>query len=557
MASGQDTAPAAVGDTDLWDRPPAREKLRRLVTSRALLPWVAGIGAFLIASGVLAWAQHDSPQLRIDATFSKTACCSWQVWVNDSNPSNLTILPMQWGEPATYAVPVYRSSISHLAIPVGTQPGGSVVIRGISLTRGNHVVGRVSRAQLWAATTYHATKLNRPDGIEVRGTGVYPGIDLTQVSMDTHESTLRLVLSRSVSQRLPSFVALLLLVTLFTAAFATRGRAYLGLPLGVAATIVAVRGMPWLSWRHSFHDDVSRAVGYASYVGLWKDRERFIVDGAVVVAFLVPVAIAVARRVERGSSSVTAVDEPVDKAVTDVPRSVAVVLVGTPIVAAGLVGMPNLRALIGPPPQFVPSWDSNNFIFWQYLVQKTNLEPIKDFFWPYGFQWLSDEAAPWGPLSSYFAFLSLWVFLVVGAYFALSRFLTGWILIRRYALVAAFILTALLTTDVPFTTRYVGPLGVLLLYVGIDRRSNFWAARRVFFALALLELTLFEVAQTLYILPPIAFLLLVELAGEVRRTRDGIGRWALQAGVDPRHTPAPCDDRAHELRDAPRNLCVL
>ncbi len=502
--------------------------MRRLVSARALLPLVVALVVFGAGCGILAWARHDPPRLQIDATFSADACCSWQVWVNDSNPGNLTILPMQWGTEATYTVPVYRSHIGHLSIPVGTQPGGRVLINGIRLTRGSRVVGRVTLAQLQAATTYHATKRDLSDGIEVRGTDVYPAIDLQQISLDTHESALRLMLVRAVTQRLPSFVAILLLATLLTTVLAVRGRGSLGLPLGIAATLVAVRGLPWLSWRLDFQDDVSHAVGYASYVGIWKGRERFIVDAAVAAALAVPVAVALVGRLRR--VQVAAVEEePVDAGSRPVPRWLPPALVTAPVVVAALAGMPNLRALIGPPPQLVPSWDANNFIFWQYLVQKTNLEPIKDFFWPYGFQWLFDEPAPWGPVASYLWFLSFWAFLALGAYVALSRFLSGWTLVRRYVLVAGFFVTALLSTDAPFTTRYVGPLGLVLLYVGIDPRDRLRSPKRLAFAVAALSLTLFEVAQTLYALAPIGFLLLVELATEVRRTRADIGRWAARA----------------------------
>jgi hypothetical protein len=175
----------------------------------------------------------------------------------------------------------------------------------------------------------------------------------------------------------------------------------------------------------------------------------------------------------------------------------------------------------------VPSWDGNNLLFWRYLIQTTALEPVRDFYWLYGFQWVFSNPVPWGLLAFYGWFLTFWAFLALGTYVSLARFFSGPSLIGRYAVLTAFWLTGFVTADVPFATRYVAPLGVVLLYAGIDGvRDGLTSWKRIVFVVALFELSLFELAQTAYALVPILFLAGAEFATSSARVR-GIRRtWA-------------------------------
>ena len=150
-------------------------------------------------------------------------------------------------------------------------------------------------------------------------------------------------------------------------------------------------------------------------------------------------------------------------------RAVSGLLVAVPVIVVALLAAPNLRLYIGPAPQYAPSFDANNFLFSEYLVQTTHLEPVKDFFWLYGFQWLFDKAPPWGLLISYGWSLLLWAFLALGTYLSLSRFFSGRSLLARYLVLCGFWLSAALTPDLPFTTRYIASLGTVLMFAGIDR----------------------------------------------------------------------------------------
>ena len=86
-----------------------------------------------------------------------------------------------------------------------------------------------------------------------------------------------------------------------------------------------------------------------------------------------------------------------------------------PIVTAGPVGRARREARPEPPrPPYSPHFDSNNFLFWKYLIRRTDLEPMADFFWPYGFQWLFQESLPWSELASYGSLRHFWAWLVLG-----------------------------------------------------------------------------------------------------------------------------------------------
>jgi hypothetical protein len=112
----------------------------------------------------------------------------------------------------------------------------------------------------------------------------------------------------------------------------------------------------------------------------------------------------------------------------------------------------------------------------------------------------------------------------------LARFFTGAAFLRRYLLVTAFWLTVVLSGELVFTTRYIAPVAVLLLFAGIDARDPILSGRRLLFAFAFFELTLFEIAQAVYAVVGILFLASVEFALQVRKTRPDIIRWAAQTG---------------------------
>ena len=273
----------------------------------------------------------------------------------------------------------------------------------IWVTRGDRTVSEISAEQLRHATVYQGHGRSTANGLVITGTGSQPAF-YADVSLDSGEGALRMLLARVVSQRLISLSAFVLFGSLVIALLALDWRHRWPIGAALIATVIAVRALPWLSYRVQFHDDVSRAVGYSSYVGLWKSRERFIQEFAAVIPVALAVLLALVYRCWCCAAP-PADDAHSTAPVRALPRGIPALLVGAPVPLVALLAAPNLRLYLGPPSELVPSWDANNLVFWQYLVQKTTLEPIKDFYWLYGFQWLFDQPAPWGLLVSYWVVL--------------------------------------------------------------------------------------------------------------------------------------------------------
>lgn len=457
--------------------------------------------------------------------FGSKACCTWQIWIGGPKGDG-TVLPVASGQSTIYSVPVYRTNVTQLYITTGSQPGGRTQIERIWLTRGGQTVSEVTATQLKSATVYQATGRQTAAGLELSSTGSQPAINLP-VSLDTHEGFLRTFLARLVSQRLLAVGAIIVIGSVLLSFFgAHKRRRGLTLCAAVVATLVAVRGTPWLSWRIHFHDDVSHAVGYATYVGLWKGRERFVLEAACALAVVVAALLGFAyRRFWTSSEQSDEVGylQPADR---PLPRWVAPLAVAVPVSLVALAAVPDLRRYIGPAPQHVASWDANNLIFWRYLIQTTHLAPMKDFFWPYGFQWVFDKPDPWGLLATFGWFLTFWVFLAIGTWISLSRFFGGRSLLLRYGVLAGLWLTVALTSDVPFQTRYIAPLAAVLLFAGIDGRDRWWSWKRLLFALALLSAALFEPAQAIYATVPILVLAGLGFAADELRYRGHRRAWA-------------------------------
>jgi hypothetical protein len=494
---------------------------------RLLFPIVTGLLAFGVAGVILAWATHDRPVLRVQIAFDSKACCTWQVWIGGSDKGDMALLPVRSGTSTEYSVPVFHSNIDRLYITTGSQPGGRARIERVRITRGSRTVSEVSTVQLQGATVYQATGRPTSTGLVLSSTGSQPAIDLP-VSLKTHEGQLRISLARLVSERLLAVAAIIVLGSVLLAFLgASARRRGLTLCAAVLATIVAVRGTPWLSWKLHFHDDVSQAVGYATYVGLWKGRDRFVLESACVLAVAVATLLGLAYRrfwdADQGDDVGHLPPAPRPLAAWVAPIAIIV-----PVALVALAAVPNLRLYIGPAAQHVPSWDANNLIFWQYLIQTTHLAPMKDFFWPYGFQWILDKPAPWGVLATFGWYLTFWVLLAIGTWTSLSRFFGGRALLLRYVVLAGLWVTAGLTSDVPFQTRYIAPLSAVLLFAGIEGRDRWWSWKRLVFALALLDAAVFEPAQAIYATVPILILAALGFAADERRFRGHRIAWAVR-----------------------------
>ena len=161
------------------------------------------------------------------------------------------------------------------------------------------------------------------------------------------------------------------------------------------------------------------------------------------------------------------------------PRSVAM-WVGAAVLAFTLV--PDLKMYVEHAGDPLPySWDLSNVIAWQGLVDQ-GLVPMKDFFYPYGFQWLYNLRS-FGPL---FAWLAEVAMLALSGW-SLWR-LTG----RRTWRVLACLLAVLLLASWAEAWRYLPPFLVATTYaaLGPARHSRLVPGHLALFAACLLTMLL-------------------------------------------------------------------
>jgi hypothetical protein len=464
----------------------------------------------------------------VDATFSKNACCHMQIWLNAATSREDSIdLPMEQGKDAQYVFPMDKTYIDRVRLKLGDVPGSWVVLHSISVMEGDKVVSELPTPQLSAFTGYSAS----PD--KARGATAYR-LDEREAMLDqnvklpTGTNKIRATLSR-ITQTPLNYFAGLILLGVFGVAAASCRRRLLQLASVVAVAFVVLL-LPEALKVFPFYNDVKSAVSYCAYIGVAKPRERAMLELAGVLSLLVAGGGGyLARRRDE-------VDPPVEAVATSTQsarwrsRWVGPLLIAAPLVVIGLLLMPDLKGqLSGALSQrYTDSWDRNNFLFWDYLVHR-GLVPMKDFFYPYGLQYLFTIDLPWGSVIRFFNLLLFWTYFFVGTWGLLGRYFIGRARVLRYGLLMVFTATFALS-GFDLGARYTSPLGVVLLFASIRQDGKVVSWGRVLFVIALAHVALFEIAQSGYALVPVAFLIATDVVltwrGLTRRER------AVRAGIE-------------------------
>jgi hypothetical protein len=167
------------------------------------------------------------------------------------------------------------------------------------------------------------------------------------------------------------------------------------------AALVVLKYFP-----HVFDPDprVGEAVGGAAFSGT--PYEGLQIAGVISVVMIAAVALAVAAREASRRRAVVDAEQTAGAkrlafgwpAVPARPSKWLWICVAVLVFAL----IPDLRAYLRTSSQHVGyGWDVSNLTAWQGLVQM-GLVPMKDFFYPYGFQWLYTLAS-YGPLIQWFA----------------------------------------------------------------------------------------------------------------------------------------------------------
>jgi hypothetical protein len=469
------------------------------------------ICVFIVTAAILGWARSGGASvLNVEIAFNQSACCDMQVWVNDPGP-DVVVFPIQGGTTHVYSTPFSASRIDKIRMPVGQSPANRLVIRRIWVSQGSRVVEKLDAAELRRVLVPSGAKaIPDPGGAAFQAVDSSPFLT-ADVAMDTNRGPVRVFLTKVTARTLPTIVFLLVAGALLTAVVgfaAGRQSAAMAAMAGMVAILVV---LPWLIPNDGFRDPVDMAIGSASYNGVSKFRQQLLFALTVAGAALVPViavfAAAKLRRRRRAqppsaAESVTAPDEQ-----SRLSRRASVALAAVPGVIALVGYVPNLGTLAAAGrAAYEPSWDTDMVLFWKFLLNETELVPVKDYFWPYGFRWLSELPVPLGPLLGYATYASFWGLVGIGSFTTLSRFFSGSSLVARSLLLSALPALALLAGYGRFDSRYVAPTALVLLFAGIRDGERLLSWRRLLFAFALVGVTLFEPAQAMYALPAIVVL---------------------------------------------------
>jgi hypothetical protein len=184
--------------------------------------------------------------------------------------------------------------------------------------------------------------------------------------------------------------------------------------------------------------------------------------------------------------------------------------------------VPNLRAYLhleSAPLGY--GWDASNLTAWQGFVEM-GLVPMRDFFYPYGFQWLY-ELRSIGPLFQWLTQIAM----LAAAGWALLRLSGG----RSVRVLACLVAVAFVAAWTPFLWRYLPPLLVAVAYGALQpvAHARLTRAHWVFGAICLLA-ALIEPDLLALGLVGIACILAGELVAG-RLSWDG-GRLLLRGAVD-------------------------
>jgi hypothetical protein len=457
-----------------------------------------------------------------------------QIWLNGAtSQEDLIDLPIQPGVDAAYEFPMHKTLLTRVRLKLGDAPGSWVVLHRIYVRQGSKVISELPPEALTTFTGYSAVK--DPD----HGPAAYvlqerqAMLDESNIDLKTGAGPIKLAIAKIVGAPGDFFAGFVVFGALVVALIGITRRRLLLIPAVVLA-LVAVYFLPSLAKHLPLANDVSKAVSFCAFIGVNKPRERYMILIAGVLAVAIPALIGWSNRWRSGGGDT--VDATETASTQGSPgwssRWVAVAVNAVPLALIALLYAPDLKGQLAAAQAqtWTDNWDGNNFLSWDYLADR-GLVPMKDFFYPYGLQYLFDSGLPWGSVLRFMTMMLFWGYTVIGTWALLSRFFSGRGLVLRHLTLMVF-LGVFALSGFDLGTRYAAPLGIVLLFASLRPSDGLLDWKRIVFCVALLQLTLFEVAQAVYAFGPILFLSAVELVLSLRRqSLVGTLRWLGTTGL--------------------------
>ena len=227
------------------------------------------------------------------------------------------------------------------------------------------------------------------------------------------------------------------------------------------------------------------AISRASFLGISLPTTQAAVAAGFAAAGLVGLIVALWRPAKQPDS------RP--------PTTVSALFLSLIWLAAVLVTAPDLAGLADwyKSLHYSPHWDGDNLLIWSYWSAAGHL-PFRDFWFPYGGQFLFDLSWPAGPLLGWAA--------AAGRYAVFASALALGSAGRRWAAVLAMV--ALLAVDSSGmhlqAARYLMGANVVLAYVAASRSEFRERLALITLAVALVMALVFESVQLVYAAPAIA-----------------------------------------------------
>lgn len=470
-----------------------------------------GFVAFSIACVTLLFAQAIPTQdlvLRVRMLAENDTCCAVTVEVNDGLARRkVALVP---GETTVAEVPFEARSLDHVELDFEMPPGTAVRVSPLQLVSDGEVVDVVSRSDLHSFVRENVIPAQVVQGTvrftaETAGPRVYQRLEIPATTNPISRwwwtardepfqfflwglfASAAIVAVAGVRSRLPAWAA----------------------PAAAAVAVLATRALPEVARTMGGRDSARRAVGASAYFGAWKAPEvRLHLLVAVAMCLCGALIAAVAIRWSRSGSAGTAPSSS-DRNPTPLSRAGRVVLVLVVLVPVALL-VPDPRAALAAAQgsEIQVHWDVANVSFWAYLVD-VGAVPMRDFWYPYGLQYLLDTPVPGSLYARLLIFGAPWLALGWGTWLVLRSMTSP--LLRTVAVLAGMLLALASVQGSTYRPeRYLFGLAILVLYAGTLLATSSVRGRAAIAGLVLLALLL-EPAQVAYAAPALVLVWGVDL----------------------------------------------
>lgn len=485
---------------------------RNPLVAAILFTWLFATALFVYLGSV----PPEDMEVEVSVSYSADACCRLGVSVNEH--------PMRFFDMVPGAVGIHRvhltdSGISRVRFDLGDVPRSHVVFRKLTVRSrvGVHLIPLSTIHSSYREGVAPAQGVE--DGVLFRVE--MPGGDVFQdYAIPASPNPLAQWFWSSQLQIMTSTISFVVLGIVAVALGGFRwDRETLLLVITGALTLLVIRSLPSVLAEIHLRDSAAQAVGLSSYLGQWKQNERLVHFVVWLTALAIPVVIGgLVHVLKRKGRHDDELDLDLEQR-----SSLRILHVALAALIAFMLLVPDLGSALELHRNYVypRGWDVGNIIHWDWLVSKGSL-PVRDFFYPYGSQYVFASDLPWGSLLWLASDLLAWLYVLMGTFLVLRRFTKNpvgrfwtvfvliFLLIASQGVVRFSCIDQAIPWLCPRPERYLGGLGLVLLFAAVRREAN-WHPLRLVVVLAAFHTLLLEPVQFIYAAPGILLLVMTRV----------------------------------------------